>query len=239
MLQSYNEIVLQKGLDKCALYNGMSNEYQYLLKFIVIGDTGTPEIRQESASLVSSHSSLNKQSTINTKSPSGFNLHHAPAPSPTKLSSSRSGTLPARKTSAQLPAPTTVAPLGPSSSMTSPSTLVPNRHKTFEHLQEWLKQLRTNGTSELEVLLIGNKTDLEEEREVTQQEGRQFAEQNGLLWMQLSAKDYGKVEGAFAKLANSIIGRIQKGEITETTPGIKICEDLRINPLRENKKFCC
>lgn len=37
-------------------------------------------------------------------------------------------------------------------------------------------------------MLVGNKTDLGEEREVTFQEGKEFAESKSLLFMETSAK---------------------------------------------------
>jgi len=37
-------------------------------------------------------------------------------------------------------------------------------------------------------------------------------------------------------MANNIIERIEKGEISENTPGIKISQDLRINPLADRPK---
>ena len=35
------------------------------------------------------------------------------------------------------------------------------RRKTFEHLVDWLKEIRLNASGQLEILIIGNKTDLE------------------------------------------------------------------------------
>lgn len=53
----------------------------------------------------------------------------------------------------------------------------------------------------MQVLLVGNKTDLEEERQVSTEEGRTFAKKEGLNFIEISAKDYKKVEGAFNVLA--------------------------------------
>jgi Ras-related protein Rab-2A len=41
------------------------------------------------------------------------------------------------------------------------------RRKSFEHLVEWLKEIRLNASGQLEIIIIGNKTDLESEREVS------------------------------------------------------------------------
>jgi hypothetical protein len=46
---------------------------------------------------------------------------------------------------------------------------------------------------------------------VSSEEGKSFAESNGLQWMEMSAKQYNNVEAAFAKLALGIIKRIESG----------------------------
>lgn len=92
-------------------------------------------------------------------------------------------------------------------------------------------------------MLIGNKNDLESAREVDAAEGRTFAEENNIQWLEISAKDYAKVENAFLKLARLIVSRIERGEINEFTPGVKIGRSSKIDPLADyggpKKKYCC
>ena len=40
------------------------------------------------------------------------------------------------------------------------------------------------------IFLIGNKGDLESQRDVTYEEAKQFADENGLLFLEASAKTY-------------------------------------------------
>ena len=44
-----------------------------------------------------------------------------------------------------------------------------SRRETFEHLQEWLEEVKANGNVAMQVLLVGNKIDLESERQVSTQ----------------------------------------------------------------------
>ena len=53
--------------------------------------------------------------------------------------------------------------------------------KSFENLDLWYKELRTNSTSQINVFLIGNKIDLEEEREVKTEEGETYKEKYELI----------------------------------------------------------
>ena len=57
----------------------------------------------------------------------------------------------------------------------------------------------------MQVLLVGNKIDLESERQVSTEEGRIFAKKEGLNFIEISAKEYKKVEGAFNVLADNIL----------------------------------
>jgi Ras-related protein Rab-2A len=43
-------------------------------------------------------------------------------------------------------------------------------------------------------MLIGNKSDLDSKREVTREEGEKFAKENGLIFMETSAKTAQNVE---------------------------------------------
>lgn len=48
------------------------------------------------------------------------------------------------------------------------------------------------------------------------------------------------MENAFNTLADNILKKIAKGQISENTVGIKIADDIRIDPFAEKpKKNCC
>jgi Ras-related protein Rab-2A len=60
--------------------------------------------------------------------------------------------------------------------------------ETFEHLQSWLEDCRKYSSPNIVIILVGNKTDLENQRQVTREEGETFAKKNGLYFMETSAK---------------------------------------------------
>ena len=60
------------------------------------------------------------------------------------------------------------------------------------------------------IMLIGNKTDLESKRAVTREEGEQFANDHGLVFMETSAKTSANVEEAFIGTAKQIYEKIQQ-----------------------------
>lgn len=81
------------------------------------------------------------------------------------------------------------------------------RRETFNHLKGWLAEVREHSNKEMIIMLIGNKSrraegcggsygagDLEHKRAVTYEEGRSFAEENGLIFMETSAKTAANVD---------------------------------------------
>lgn len=98
------------------------------------------------------------------------------------------------------------------------------RRETFNHLTRWLEEARQNSNSNMVVMLIGNKSDLEHRRAVSTYEGKEFARQNGLVFMETSAKTASNVEQAFIKTASTIHGNILTGtyDVTNESFGIKV-----------------
>lgn len=61
------------------------------------------------------------------------------------------------------------------------------------------------------IMLIGNKSDLEHRRAVSTKEGEIFAQENGLIFLETSAKSAANVETAFIKTAENIYEKIKEG----------------------------
>eukprot|EP01103_Thecamoeba_quadrilineata_P016077 TRINITY_DN527_c0_g1_i2.p3 TRINITY_DN527_c0_g1~~TRINITY_DN527_c0_g1_i2.p3 ORF type:complete len:102 (-),score=22.82 TRINITY_DN527_c0_g1_i2:114-419(-) len=64
---------------------------------------------------------------------------------------------------------------------------------------------------EMTVMLVGNKCDIDSKREVTYEEGKSFAQANGLLFIEASAKNDTNVDEAFFDTARSINHKIEEG----------------------------
>eukprot|EP00956_Cyclotella_meneghiniana_P015054 scaffold22813_cov78-Cyclotella_meneghiniana.AAC.19 len=98
------------------------------------------------------------------------------------------------------------------------------RRDTFKHLGRWLEEARQHSQSNMVIMLIGNKNDLEHRRAVSTEEGRAFAEKHGLIFMETSAKTAYNVEQAFINTAEEIHGNIVSGKIDVSNEsfGIKV-----------------
>jgi len=91
-----------------------------------------------------------------------------------------------------------------------------SRRDTFTHLTKWLEDMRKHVGSNTEIMLVGNKSDLAR-REVAFEEGERFANENGLIFLETSAKVADHVDEAFLRIAHEIHGKIQKGVYDLTT----------------------
>jgi Ras-related protein Rab-2A len=88
------------------------------------------------------------------------------------------------------------------------------RRDTFQHLGRWLEEAKQHAQTSMVILLIGNKNDLEHRRAVSTDEGKAFADANGLLFLETSAKTAYNVEQAFLNTAEEIHSKIQAGEVS-------------------------
>ncbi|KAL8507893.1 hypothetical protein ACS0TY_018442 [Phlomoides rotata] len=98
------------------------------------------------------------------------------------------------------------------------------RRETFNHLASWLEDARQHANPNMSIMLIGNKCDLAHRRAVSTEEGEQFAKENGLIFMEASAKTAQNVEEAFIKTAATIYKKIQDGafDVSNESYGIKV-----------------
>ncbi len=98
-----------------------------------------------------------------------------------------------------------------------------SRRDTFNHLTRWLDEARQHANPKMVIMLIGNKSDLEK-REVSYEEGENFAKENGLIFLETSAKTAQNVEEAFLKTAQKIYDNIQSGlyDLSNDSHGIKV-----------------
>jgi len=98
------------------------------------------------------------------------------------------------------------------------------RRETFNHLTSWLDDARQHSNSNMTIMLIGNKSDLEHRRAVTLEEGQQFANEHNLIFLETSAKTAANVEEAFINTARRIYDKIQQGvfDVANESFGIKV-----------------
>ncbi|CAL9083726.1 unnamed protein product [Musa textilis] len=84
------------------------------------------------------------------------------------------------------------------------------RHATFENVERWLKELRSHTDPNIVVMLIGNKSDLRHLVAVPTEDGEAYAERESLYFMETSALEATNVENAFAEVLTQIYRIVSK-----------------------------
>ena len=82
-----------------------------------------------------------------------------------------------------------------------------SRAKTFSEIKEWLGELRNFTYKEIPFILVGNKSDLLPDLGdvLDREEARTYANQEGGIYLETSAKTGDNIESAFLKLTTNII----------------------------------
>ena len=116
--------------------------------------------------------------------------------------------------------------------------------KSFTNVASWLNECREMCYKDILICLVGNKTDLENKRIVSKEEGQKFADDNGLLFFETSAQDGTNIEELFTEATSNIVNKVESGKIQLDThnTGIKIGKypNKEIEQaLEKKKKGCC
>jgi Ras-related protein Rab-1A len=108
---------------------------------------------------------------------------------------------------------------------------------SFKQLESWLEIIENNASEDILKILIGNKIDLEEDREVTKEEGQSFANMHNIQFMETSAKMNTNVNEAFEALAKIMMeyNVNQKVKATKNDKTVKVSSGKNLS----TKKKCC
>ena len=94
------------------------------------------------------------------------------------------------------------------------------KEKSFIGVRDWLAEIQANALDMAQVVLVGNKADLEGERMVSITRGQQMAHSLGMEFMETSAKDNTNITAVFETLVGKVcesIGREKMEECTHLT----------------------
>jgi Ras-related protein Rab-1A len=76
---------------------------------------------------------------------------------------------------------------------------------SFDHVNDWLKEVNRYASEGTCKLLIGNKSDRVADRTVTTEKAKEFADDLGVAFLETSAKTAKNVEEAFMTMAGELI----------------------------------
>ena len=94
---------------------------------------------------------------------------------------------------------------------------------SFNNVMSWIEDCKNQSPKTIFMVLVGNKCDLEDKRQVSYEEGKELADKNQLLFFESSAKDGINVDEIFLNSATEIAKKIEQGyyDLESDTCGIK------------------
>jgi len=75
---------------------------------------------------------------------------------------------------------------------------------SLEKARTWIRELQRQADPSIVIALCGNKLDLAARRQVSQEEAKKYAEEEGLMWMETSAKTGEGVAEVFTAIAKKL-----------------------------------
>jgi len=107
--------------------------------------------------------------------------------------------------------------------------------ESFDHVEEWLSEVDRYANENTSKLLVGNKADLIEEKQVTKETAQSFADKLSIPFLETSAKTATNVDNAFLTMAKELI------KTKELTAGAEKPAGIGLRPVdpQQNKKKCC
>jgi small GTP-binding protein len=89
---------------------------------------------------------------------------------------------------------------------------------SFEHVEYWITQLEQHGDTKVQKILVGNKSDLEECRKVSREDGAALAARCGMEFFETSAKTGESVEDAFLKISDQVVEMLYANAPAQARP---------------------
>ena len=112
--------------------------------------------------------------------------------------------------------------------------------ESFENLKFWINSIKSNLGEKnifIPIIIIGNKIDMEDMRDITKEDASKFAKENNYKYFETSAKTGEGVDEAIRDLVNQVLANSDKNEAVKgERKSVKI-EDNKEN--NQKKKGCC
>lgn len=102
---------------------------------------------------------------------------------------------------------------------------------SFLNTSKWIDDVRSERGNDVIIALVGNKTDFNDRRQVSIEEGEEKARENDVIFMETSAKSGWNIKALFRKLATTL-----PGLDNQPPPGNPLQIDIQLNAQTEPKE---
>ena len=113
---------------------------------------------------------------------------------------------------------------------------------SFDNADNWLNNLRASADKKCSIILIGNKSDLEDKREVSIEQGEEKAKNNEIAFMETSALSGDNIDKSFEMMINEAYKICHSEMLADVNIDIGKSDELSLKRPKEetpdNKKCC-
>eukprot|EP00761_Pharyngomonas_kirbyi_P012933 gb/GECH01012960.1/.p1 GENE.gb/GECH01012960.1/~~gb/GECH01012960.1/.p1 ORF type:complete len:205 (+),score=40.82 gb/GECH01012960.1/:1-615(+) len=109
---------------------------------------------------------------------------------------------------------------------------------TFDNIKTWLADVREYAEDDVTILLVGNKIDLEKQRQVSTEMGQEYAQELGVPFVETSAKNSTNIEDAFLSLVDEIFKKKFDSLVVDKPKPQQPVNITKSQNLNKKKKCC-
>jgi Ras-related protein Rab-3C len=109
--------------------------------------------------------------------------------------------------------------------------------KSFDNIAKWLRNIDEHANEDVERMILGNKCDMEEERVISYERGKQLADSLGLQFFETSAKENINVRAVFERLVDMICEKMS--ESLDADPNASSSKGTRLTDTAQPSNVNC
>lgn len=111
--------------------------------------------------------------------------------------------------------------------------------ESFKNIDTWMNEVEKHASDNVSRILVGNKSDLTDSRQVSTDEGKELSDQYNIRFMETSAKESANVEEAFTLMTKEIKSRVVHTEARKPTQTGKKLSMSKNKKVEKNKGGSC
>eukprot|EP00483_Globobulimina_turgida_P000214 UN00214 len=112
-------------------------------------------------------------------------------------------------------------------------------HDSFNNVRKWIEAVRTYANQDVAILIVGNKCDLKNKREIKWDQSLQYTQSIGCELIETSAKTNVNVEKSFKQLAQNGVKVVLNKKEKDKINAVKLDHGNKINEKPANNSYCC
>eukprot|EP00914_Ancora_sagittata_P029735 GHVO01058953.1.p1 GENE.GHVO01058953.1~~GHVO01058953.1.p1 ORF type:complete len:222 (+),score=35.97 GHVO01058953.1:46-666(+) len=110
--------------------------------------------------------------------------------------------------------------------------------KSFYNIRTWIRNIEEHASNDVEKMILGNKCDMNDRRQVSKEKGEALAVEYGVKFLETSAKASINVEEGFISLARDIKAKMDR-KLEASNPSNRTAHQLKNEPSKKSRKWSC